>query len=72
MAYLDKMSVMIGTPGKETAQDAVRVTSNGHGDKTGPLWHNAIHSARMRSWRSPSTSTTSLASANISNRTFYA
>ena len=30
-AYLDKMSVMIGTPGKETAQDAVRVTSNGHG-----------------------------------------
>lgn len=36
-AYLDKMSVMIGTPGKETAQDAVRVTSNGHGDKTGPV-----------------------------------
>lgn len=36
-AYLDKMSVMIGTPGKETAQDAVRVTSNGLGDKTGPV-----------------------------------
>lgn len=35
------------------------------------LWHNAIHSARMRSWRSPSTSTTSLASANISNRIWH-
>lgn len=33
-AYPDKMSVMIGTPGKETAQDAVRVTSNGT-DKVG-------------------------------------
>lgn len=35
--YLDKMSVMIGAPGKEQAQEATRITSNGHGDQTGPV-----------------------------------
>ena len=36
-AYLDKMSVMIGAPGHETAQQATRVSVNGLGDKTGPV-----------------------------------
>lgn len=36
-AYLDKMSVMIGTPGHETAQQATRVSVNGLGDRTGPV-----------------------------------
>lgn len=35
--YLDKMSVMIGAPGHETAQQATRVSVNGLGDKTGPV-----------------------------------
>lgn len=36
-AYLDKMSVMIGAPGHETAQQATRVSVNGLGDRTGPV-----------------------------------
>lgn len=35
--YLDRMSVMIGAPGHETAQQATRVSVNGLGDKTGPV-----------------------------------
>ena len=35
------------------------------------LWHNAIHTARMRNSRSRSTSGTSCASANISNRIWH-
>ena len=36
-SHLDKMSVMIGEPGKETAQEATRTTANGHGDKLGKV-----------------------------------
>ena len=36
-ANIDRMSVMIGEPGKETAQEATRTTVNGHGDKTGKV-----------------------------------
>ena len=36
-SYLDKMSVIIGEPGKETAQEATRTTANGHGDKLGKV-----------------------------------
>ena len=32
---VDSMQVTIGSPGKETAQDATRTTSNGRGDRTG-------------------------------------
>lgn len=34
-SHVDSMQVMIGSPGKETAQDATRTTSNGLGDRTG-------------------------------------
>ena len=34
-SHVDSMQVMIGSPGKETAQDATRTTSNGRGDQTG-------------------------------------
>ena len=34
-SHVDSMQVTIGSPGKETAQDATRTTSNGHGDRTG-------------------------------------
>lgn len=36
-SHVDAMSVMIGEPGHETAQEAERVTVNGHGDQTGPV-----------------------------------
>lgn len=36
-SHLDKMSVIIGEPGKETAQEATRNTANGHGDKLGKV-----------------------------------
>ena len=36
-SHLDKMSVIIGEPGKETAQEATRTTANGHGDKRGKV-----------------------------------
>lgn len=36
-SYLDRMSVMIGAPGHETAQQATRISVNGLGDKTGPV-----------------------------------
>ena len=36
-AYVDKMSVMIGEPGKETAQQAYRETVNGNGDTVGSV-----------------------------------
>lgn len=36
-SHLDKMSVIIGEPGKETAQEATRTTTNGHGDKLGKV-----------------------------------
>lgn len=36
-SHLDKMSVIIGKPGKETAQEATRTTANGHGDKLGKV-----------------------------------
>lgn len=36
-ANIDRMNVMIGEPGKETAQEATRTTVNGHGDKTGKV-----------------------------------
>lgn len=35
--YLDRMSVMIGAPGHETAQQVTRISVNGLGDKTGPV-----------------------------------
>ena len=34
-SHVDSMQVMIGSPGRETAQDATRTTSNGRGDRTG-------------------------------------
>lgn len=34
-SHVDSMQVMIGSPGKETAQDATRTTSNGRADRTG-------------------------------------
>ena len=34
-SHVDSMQVMIGSPGKETVQQATRTTSNGRGDKTG-------------------------------------
>ena len=34
-SHVDSMQVMIGSPGKETVQDATRTTSNGRGDRTG-------------------------------------
>lgn len=34
-SHVDSMQVTIGSPGKETAQDAIRTTSNGRGDRTG-------------------------------------
>ena len=36
-SHLDKMNVIIGEPGKETAQEATRTTANGHGDKLGKV-----------------------------------
>lgn len=36
-ASLDGMSVMIGEPGKESAQDATRTTVNGNGDQPGDV-----------------------------------
>lgn len=36
-SHLDKMSVMIGEPGKESAQDATRTTVNGNGDQPGDV-----------------------------------
>lgn len=36
-SHLDRMSVIIGEPGKETAQEATRTTANGHGDKLGKV-----------------------------------
>lgn len=36
-SHLDKMSVIIGEPGKETAQEATRTTANGDGDKLGKV-----------------------------------
>ena len=36
-SHLDKMSVIIGEPGKETAQEPTRTTANGHGDKLGKV-----------------------------------
>ena len=36
-SHLDKMSVIIGEPGKETTQEATRTTANGHGDKLGKV-----------------------------------
>lgn len=36
-SHLDKMSVIIGEPGKETAQEATCTTANGHGDKLGKV-----------------------------------
>ena len=36
-ANIDRMSVMIGEPGKETAQEATRATVNGNGDKIGKV-----------------------------------
>ena len=36
-ANIDRMNVIIGEPGKETAQEATRTTVNGHGDKTGKV-----------------------------------
>lgn len=35
--HLDEMSVMIGEPGKESAQDARRTTVNGNGDQPGDV-----------------------------------
>ena len=35
--HLDGMSVMIGEPGKESAQDARRTTVNGNGDQPGDV-----------------------------------
>lgn len=35
--HLDGMSVMIGEPGKESAQDATRTTVNGNGDQPGDV-----------------------------------
>lgn len=34
-SHVDSMQVMIGSLGRETAQDATRTTSNGRGDRTG-------------------------------------
>lgn len=34
-SHVDSMQVMIGSPGRETEQDATRTTSNGRGDRTG-------------------------------------
>ena len=34
-SHVDSMQVTIGSPGKETVQDATRTTSNGRGDRTG-------------------------------------
>lgn len=34
-SHVDSMQVTIGSPGRETAQDATRTTSNGRGDRTG-------------------------------------
>lgn len=34
-SHVDSMQVMIGSPGRETAQGATRTTSNGRGDRTG-------------------------------------
>lgn len=34
-SHVDSMQVMIGSPGRETAQDATCTTSNGRGDRTG-------------------------------------
>ena len=36
-ANIDRMSVMIGEPGKESAQDATRTTVNGNGDQPGDV-----------------------------------
>ena len=36
-SHLDKMSVIIGEPGMETAQEAPRTTANGHGAKLGQV-----------------------------------
>jgi len=36
-SYVDRMSVLIGEPGSETAQEAERVTVNGSGDVMGPV-----------------------------------
>ena len=44
--HLDGMSVMIGEPGKESAQDATRTTVNGNGDQPGDV--GKVISTRVR------------------------
>ena len=46
-SHLDKMSVIIGEPGKETAQEATRTTANGHGDKLGTVISTKVSNPEM-------------------------
>ena len=49
-SHVDSMQVMIGSPGKETAQQATRTTSNGRGDKTGVTSKTIATKGGMAEW----------------------
>ena len=49
-SHADSMAVMIGDPGKETAQEATRTTVNGYGDKLGKVGTTITTRGRGAAW----------------------
>jgi len=49
-SHADSMAVMIGDPGKETAQEATRTTVNGYGDKLGKVGTTIITKGPGVAW----------------------
>ena len=83
-SHLDKMSVMIGEPGKESAQDARRTTVNGNGDQPGDvgkvistkvsndaeLNHESNHSSRNHDGQWETYTGTYIATGTVTRFTF--
>ena len=82
--HLDGMSVMIGEPGKESAQDASRTTVNGNGDQPGDvgkvistkvsndaeLGHESNHSSRNHDGQWETYTGTYIATGTVTRFTF--
>lgn len=82
--HLDGMSVMIGEPGKESAQDARRTTVNGNGDQPGDvgkvistkvsndaeLDHKSTHSSRNHDGQWETYTGTYIATGTVTRFTF--
>ena len=82
--HLDGMSVMIGEPGKESAQDARRTTVNGNGDQPGDvgkvistkvsndaeLGHESNHSSRNHDGQWETYTGTYIATGTVTRFTF--